>query len=175
MDAYDCVATKLDIREFDPTRNVPAEVKLKVLEAGRLTSSGMNTQEWRFILVQDRENISKLAQDSTTGRWVASANFAVIVLTDPKYGYHMIDAGRATQDMMLAAWNYGVASGIFTGVNQELLRRDFNIPREMNPTVMIGFGYPKRAIKGRKKRRSQLSEVAFIEKYGNRFESGKVK
>jgi hypothetical protein len=37
MDAYACVISKLDIREFD-ARNVSADVKLKILEAARSTS-----------------------------------------------------------------------------------------------------------------------------------------
>ena len=102
LDAYECVVTKLDVREFD-LKDVPAQVKLNVLEAGRMTGSGMNIQHWKFILVQDRENLRKLAEDSTTGSWVEHANFAVVVLTGPKYGFHMIDAGRVAQDMQLDA------------------------------------------------------------------------
>jgi len=43
MDAYQCVATKLDVREYS-SKSVPAEVKFKVLQAGRLTESGKNSQ-----------------------------------------------------------------------------------------------------------------------------------
>lgn len=122
MDAYDAIRTKLDVREFSP-KDVSAEMKLKVLEAARLTQSGSNTQHWRFILVQDRKDLGTLAKDSRSGKWVEQASFAVIVLTDPTGNYHMIDAGRAVQDMQLAAWNYGVASCVFTGVEETELRR----------------------------------------------------
>jgi nitroreductase len=47
MDAFDCIKTKLDIREFRP-EEVPAEIKQKVFEAARLTGTGLNTQHWRF-------------------------------------------------------------------------------------------------------------------------------
>ena len=164
MDAYDSVVTKLDVREFD-SKNVPAQVKLKVLEAGRMTGSGMNVQHWRFILVQNPENLRKLADDSTTGKWVEHANFAVVVLTDPKYGFHLIDAGRASQDMQIAAWNYGVASGVFTGVNREALQKDFNIPSNLTPSIIVGFGYPVRKLTGRKSRKG-LKEIAFLGRYG---------
>ncbi|MGA2461929.1 MAG: nitroreductase family protein [Candidatus Bathyarchaeia archaeon] len=165
MDAYECVLTKLDVREFDST-NVPAEVKLKVLEAARATGSGMNVQVWRFILVQGRERLKKLAQDSTTGQWVEHANFAVIILTDPKGGFHIIDAGRATQDMQLAAWNYGVVSCVFTGFNLEALRKDFSIPKELAPSIIIGFGYPGEKISGKKKNRKPLTELVYLDEYG---------
>ena len=129
MDAYECVATKLDLREFS-SKKVPSDVKLKVLEAARLTASGMNSQHWRFIFVEDRDNLGKLAEDSTSGLWVAQSNFAVIVLTAQKYGFHLIDAGKAAQSMQLAAWNFGVVSGIFTGIKEGTLCKDLN-PRRI--------------------------------------------
>jgi len=172
MDAYACVATKLDVREFS-AKNVPPDVKLKILEAARLTASGMNVQHWRFVLVQERGGLKRLAQDSTTGAWVEGSNFAVIVLTNPKYPFHLIDAGRAVQDMQLAAWNFGVASCVYTGVRQEALREDFSIPREMNPSIIVGFGYPAREILGKRKNRKPLSDLVFLGKYGNRFDTQK--
>jgi hypothetical protein len=115
MNAYDCIATKLDIREFSP-EHVPNEVKLKVLEAARLTGSGINRQHWRFVLVQSPRGLAKLADDSVTGKWVGGSDFAVIVLTNPTLRFHEIDAGRVLQDMQLAAWDFGVVSCPFTGV-----------------------------------------------------------
>lgn len=164
MNATEAVKTKLDSREFSP-KPVGQGVKLAVLEAGRLTQSGVNSQHWRFILVQDAKNLARLAADSTTGSWVGAANFAVIVCTDPSKGYHLIDAGRAVQDMQLTAWDSGVTSRIYTGIKQAEMRRDFGIPETLNSTVVVGFGYPKKKLLGRKNRKP-LSEVAFLEKFG---------
>lgn len=168
MDAYTCIATKLDVKDFN-SKNVPADVKLKVLEAARLTATGMNVQHWRFILVQGHDELKRLAEDSSTGAWVEGSNFAVIVLTNPKYPFHLIDAGRVAQDMQLAAWNFGVASRVYTGVRDELIRRDFNIPSELNPSIVLGFGYPAKKIIGRKNRKP-LNEIVFLGKYGSRFD-----
>ncbi len=164
MDAFDCVATKLDVRKFS-SKIVPTELKLKVLEAARLTSSGINSQHWRFVLVQSPDSLRRLAEDSDWGKWVDEANFAVVVLTDPKYAFHLIDAGRVVQDMMIAAWNDGVVSCIYTGLKEKELRRDFNLPKELKPTAVVGFGYPLQKITGRKKNRKPLSELAFLEQF----------
>jgi nitroreductase len=165
MDVFDGIATKLDVREFSP-RDVPSEIKQGVLEAARLTGSGLNTQHWRFILVEGKDHLKKLAKDSTSGMWIAGANFAIIVLTNPKHNFHMIDAGRVTQNMQLAAWNHGVASGLFTGVKKEL-SSDFGIPKELNVTIIVGFGYPARKLTGRKKDRVPLGKLVYYGKYGN--------
>jgi nitroreductase len=165
MDAYECITTKLDVREFDP-RSISPDIISKVLEAARLSGTGLNTQHWRFILVQNKENIAKLARDSSSGKWVAGADFAVIVLTNPEYKFHMIDAGRVVQDMQLAAWNYGIVSCVFTGLFEKQLRDDFGIPAGLFPTIVVGFGYPKNKLTGKKKDRVPLEELVSYESYG---------
>lgn len=169
VDAAEAVRTKLDVREF-ASGPVPAKVRLAVLEAARLTQSGTNSQHWRFILVQKPENLRTMASDSLSGKWVAGANFAVIICTDPTKSYHMIDAGRAVQDMQLTAWNNGVASGVFTGIKQAEFKRDFGVPEDLSATIVAGFGYPQKELRGRKNRK-RLSEVAFLERYGNKLDA----
>ena len=166
MDAFECIATKLEVREFS-TQDISSEIRLKILEAARLTGTGMNTQHWRFILVEKKDNLKKLAEDSTSGSWVTGANFAVIVLTNPKYGFHLIDAGRVLQNMQLTAWNEGVCSGLFTGIREEKIRNDFQIPNELTPSVIIGFGYPVSKLTGKRKNRLPIHELVYYEKYGN--------
>lgn len=166
MDIFDGIVTKLDVRQFSP-QNVPSEIKRSVLEAARMTGTGLNTQHWRFILVEGRDLLIKLAEDSTSGGWVSGANFAVILLTNPKYNFHMIDAGRVLQNMQLAAWNHGVASGVFTGIRESRLRSDFAIPNELNIPLIIGFGYPAKKWSG-KKDRLPFSELVYYGRYGNR-------
>src|SRR5260370_40836740 len=73
METYKTILTKLDVRQYD-SKKVPAEVKMRVLEAARASGTGMNKQEWRFILIQEKETLKKLAEDSTSGGWVAGAD-----------------------------------------------------------------------------------------------------
>jgi nitroreductase len=163
MDTFECITTKLDVREFS-NQNVPGDIKSKVLEAARMTGTGLNTQHWRFIIVEDRDNMKRLAQDSTSGGWADGANFAVIVLTSPEHKFHKIDAGRVAQDMQLAAWNFGVASGLFTGIRENEIRRDFNIPDSLKATIVVCFGYPARELLG-KKNRQPLEALVHREKF----------
>jgi nitroreductase len=172
LDAYEAVTSKLDVAKF-AKKNVPSDVKVKVIDAARLTGSGMNVQHWKFILVEGRERLKTLANNSTTGQWVEGANFAVIVLTNPKYGFHLIDAGRALASMQVAAWNFGVASRIFTGINREAFERDFGIPKDLSPSVVVGFGYPTRRIVGKKKRKP-MGEVAFRDRFGEPLTPGQL-
>ncbi len=81
----------------------------------------------------------------------------------------MLDAGRALQDMQLAAWNSGVVSAPTTSFSEEGMRIQFNIPREFSISAVLGFGYPRRMVLG-KKNRKPLSELASQERYGSPLE-----
>lgn len=166
MNVFDAVVSRIEVRDYSSER-VPDNVKLKILEAARMSPTGLNLQHWRFILVEDRANLKKLANLSTTGSWVERADFAVIVLTDPRYPFHLIDAGRAIQNMQLVAWSEGVGSCIYTGVKEKEMKREYSIPENLTIAAVIGFGYPKRKIKGIKNRKD-LSEIVFSERYGEK-------
>jgi nitroreductase len=167
MDVFETVATKLDVRQFSQGQDVSPELKQRILEAARLTGTGLNTQHWRFILVDDKRCLAQLARDSTSGSWVAGANFAIIVLTNPEYRFHLIDAGRVLQNMQLVAWNNGIASGIFTGIDDKKLREDFGIPTQFSVALVIGFGYPIKELSGKRKNRRPLDELVYYGRYGN--------
>jgi nitroreductase len=69
--------------------------------------------------------------------------------------------------MQLAAWNQGVGSRLFTGIKEAKLRNDFQIPQDLDPTVIVGFGYPARKLVGKKKNRLPLDKLVYYEKYGD--------
>jgi Nitroreductase family len=119
--------------------------------------------------VKSAQGVSKLASCCPYGSWLSGTDFAIIVLTSPKFPFHLLDAGRAVQDMQLVAWSYGVASGLTTGFEEESMRIEFNIPRDLSISAAVGFGYPSRKIVGRKDRKP-LREVASLERFGNPLE-----
>jgi len=58
MEVYDAIRTILAVRAYQD-KPVPAELVLRIVEAGRLTGSSMNGQPWHFILVEDSETLKK--------------------------------------------------------------------------------------------------------------------
>jgi nitroreductase len=165
MDTFECISSKFEVREFSK-KQVPIEIRMKILEAARSTGSGLNTQHWRFIVIEDKERLKKLADDSMSGKWVVDANFAIIILTNPKYSFHLIDAGRVLQNMQMAAWNYGIGSGLYTKINESILKSDFEIPNELTPSVILGFGYPAKKFTNKTKNRLPIDKLVYNEQYG---------
>lgn len=156
----------LDIRQFKDI-DVSNEIRLKILESARQVGTGLNSQHLRFILIDSKDMLQLLAEDSTSGGWVSGANFAIVILTNSDYGFKMLDAGRALQNMQLVAWSEGVGSGLFTGIRDEKMRTDFNIPEDLNIAVIVGFGYPSRKLTGMKKNRMSMNNILYHQRYGN--------
>jgi len=155
---YECIVSKLDIRQFKD-QDVSEDTRLRILDAARQTGTGLNSQHLRFVLIDGKERLKLLAEDSSSGTWVSGANFAVIGLADPSFRFNMLDAGRALQSMQLAAWAEGIGSGLFTGIREEKMRNDFNIPNELVIAVTAGFGYPLRTSTGKAKNRVSLNGI----------------
>jgi len=158
MEIDEAIDHRLEVREY-ADEPVEESVKRRTLDAGRLAPSGKNSQHWRFVLVEDGDALDALADASVTGGWVRNAAYAVVVCTDPSYEYHELDAGRAITHMQQAAWEHGVGSCIYTGLDRAATRSLFGIPDAYEVPGVIGFGYPTDGGAGRKQR-EPLSTIA---------------
>ena len=165
-EVYEAVRTVLAVREYQD-REIPDDVLHRIVEAGRLTGSAANRQPWHFLVVRERERIRKLGSLVRTGGYTANAAAAIIVACE-KSPYAMSDASRAIQSMILVAWADGVGSN-WTGFGGiEGVRTEFGIPDSFDVLAVMPFGYPKRNVVGRKKRKP-LDHVVSAEKFGTSF------
>ena len=76
--------------------------------------------------------------------------------------------------MQIAAWNHGIVSCIFTGIDQAAIRRDFQIPQNLVATVVIGFGSPAGKITGKRKNRKLLKDLVYLENFGGTFDKKRI-
>lgn len=168
MDAFEAVRTVLAVRSYQD-KPIPDAVVQRIVEAGRLTGSGMNRQPWHFIVVRDKNMLRRLGALASSGPYVAQAPLAIVVATD-KTRFAVSDASRAIQSMLLTAWADGVGSNWvgFGGLDQ--VKALLDIPAALEVLAVLPFGYPARAVGRGKKQRKALREVAHLERYGRPFE-----
>ncbi len=168
METFDAIHTVLAVRRFKDTP-VPEPIVRQIVEAGRLTASGGNRQPWHFIVVRDKETLSRLGQLARTGPYIPQAPLAIIVTIDssPLAGS---DGSRAIQDMILAAWSQGIGSNWVGYNNLPEVNSLLGIPEEVSVLAILPFGYPAEDVGKGKKKRKPLGEVAYKERWGNPFE-----
>jgi nitroreductase len=160
-DVFDAVRTLLAVRAYRSTP-VPDAVVRRIVEAGRLTGSGMNGQPWHFIVVRDPETLRKLGAMASSGPYVAQAPLAIVVATD-RSRFAVSDASRAIQSMLLTAWADGVGSNWVGFGGLDKARALLDIPAGLDVFAILPFGYPARAVGMGKKPRKPLHQVAHLE------------
>ena len=168
MEVFDAVRTLLAVRGYQD-KPIPEAVVRRIVEAGRLTGSGMNRQPWHFIVVRERETLRSLGAVASSGSYVAQAPLAVVVATD-KTRFAVSDASRAIQSMLLTAWADGVGSNWVGFGGLEKAKPLLDVPAGLEVLAILPFGYPARPVGRGKKQRKSLREVAHLERYGRRFE-----
>jgi nitroreductase len=165
MQVFEAIKTLLAVRDYQQ-KPVPDEIVARILEAGRVTGSAMNRQQWDFVVVRQPENLQRLGQLISNGSYIAKAALAIaVIVAEGPLGY--IDGTRAAQDMMLAAWGSGVGSNWVGNVNQAPIKELLNIPQDRMLLTIIPFGYPAKRVGAGIKNRKPLAQVAHAEKFGN--------
>ena len=167
MDVFEAVRTLLAVRSYQDTP-VPDAVAHKIVEAGRMTASGMNAQPWHFIVIQSPDMLHQLGALARTGPYIAQAPLAIVVAMD-KSPLAVADASRAIQSMVLTAWAEGVGSNWVGFHGLEAIKPLLNIPDDLDVLAILPFGYPGQAVGQGKKQRKPLAEVAHRERFGQPF------
>src|SRR5881396_3350822 len=168
MDVFEAVRTLLAVRSYRDTP-IPDAVVRRIVEAGRLTGSGMNSQPWHFIVVRDRNALRRLGELVSSGPYVGEAPLAIVVAID-KTRFAVSDASRAIQSMLLTAWAEGVGSNWVGFGGLDKVKALLNIPDKLEVLAILPFGYPVRVVGRGKKQRKTLSEVAHLERFGRPFD-----
>jgi nitroreductase len=163
MDAYTAIRTKSDTRNYSD-RTISPDVERRILQAGRMAGSSKNTQPCRFVVLREAANRRKLASCGQFAAPLAASALAVAVILLPDGG--AFDAGRAAQNMMVAAWAEGIASCPISMHNQDCAREQLGLPADHQVQIVVAFGYPDESAAPRKShQRLPLAEFVHAERW----------
>lgn len=109
--------TRRSIRKFTD-EEVPKEILNTILQAGYYAPSGHNMQTWKFYVVTKKETISKIKEVTKETAHANKVHFygfenpncLVLITNDSRNINGAQDASCAAENMMLAAWSYGIGS-----------------------------------------------------------------
>ena len=151
---YDLIRTKRDTRAYTATP-ISADALHRILQAGRMAGTAKGGQWCRFIVLQDEERRRAVAE---CGQFTAALLAAPLVIVIATYPYEgdwdaeratAFDAGRAAQNMMLAAWADGIASCPVTLHRETDAARVLGLPADLRVQISLAFGQPDPAGTGR--------------------------
>ncbi len=166
MTVWEAIRAKHSVRDFTDEA-LPEDVIQQIIEAGRRSPSGFNSQPWQFIVVTERDKLEALSKIGRSTRHVAGAAMCLVILSPPEdenFWRNMFDVGQAAAFMQLTAQELGVGSCPASVYWPEIAREILGFPDDWDLRVVISFGYPDHNIKppapARKGGRKPLEEVA---------------
>ena len=170
MDVYECIRSRVAVKNFTPVP-VPERVVKKILRAGRWAPSQRNRQPWRFIVIRDHQTLSRLAALTRSGPYIAEAPLAIaIAIATEEARMPQFEAGRVIENMLLVAWGEGVGTSYVGGWDKERVKELLNIPEDLEFITVMPYGYPTEAARSGGKRRRPLSELTYLERFGDLWE-----
>jgi nitroreductase len=138
MEAYLAIVSRREVREYAAGPLEP-ETERRILDAGRMAGSAKNRQPWTFLVVRDDAAVEAVAESVFEPTNVRGAAFLVAVVM---HGGAGIDAGRAVQNMLLAAHAQGVGS-CPNGISDRVgLHRALRLGEEDTVAAVLTFGRP---------------------------------
>jgi nitroreductase len=172
MDVFEAIRERKSVRSYDE-RPVPAEVLVKILEAGRIAPSASNVQPWHFIIVTDLQKRAALS----AGRYAKFLKNTPVVIAglgdreaSPKW--HAVDVTIAMENMVLAATAEGLGTCWIGSFHESEVKTALSIPDKWEVVAMLALGYEKermditRAIAKRLHKRKALSDITSYESFG---------
>jgi nitroreductase len=142
MDAYQAIASKREVREYD-RRPLAEDALRRILDAGRIAGSAANRQARRFVVLRDRSLLERASNAVYAPANLLGAALVVVVVVRGK-GPLAFDAGRAAQNMMLAAWNDGIGSCPNGVDDRDLMHQLLELADDEQVAIVLSFGYPAR-------------------------------
>lgn len=167
MDFNEVIKNRRSVRSFQ-RKPIEREKINKILEAGLWAPSAGNTQEWRFIKIENESLKGKIAEIAGGQAFIAEAPVVIVLCADLKeieraYGergvrlYSLLDCGMAAQNLMLTATAEGLGACPVGAFDEETLKALLRLPDNLRPVLIIPMGYPAEKISQRS--RKPLKEV----------------
>jgi len=169
MDVFVTISQRSSVRTYKPT-DVEEDKLKKVMEAARLSPSASNRQEWKFIVVRNRETKKKLAKAAFGQSFIGEApvvivacgteSKAIMACGQPAY---TVDVSIACAFMILQAYELGLGTCWIGAFKEDETKKILSIPEHVRVVAMIPMGYPDQPPS--QKSRKNLDQIVCFEKY----------
>jgi len=170
MDIFEAIKKRRSIRKYKD-KQVEEEKILKILESARLAPSAKNLQEWRFIVVRDKEKRKKLSEAARNQKFVEEAPVVIVCCAETDE-YRMtcgqlsypIDVAIAVEHMVLTAVEEGLGTCWIGAFYEDKVKEILNIPEEIKVVELLTLGYPDEEPPSRS--RLSLEDIVKWENWG---------
>lgn len=171
MDVMDAIKSRYSVREYQNTPVEDEKLNL-ILEAGRMAPSASNRQEWRFIVIKNKDAREKLMEAAKGQKFVGQA--PVVIACCAVTNNHVMSCGQlcypidiaiAVDHMTLKAVEEGLGTCWIGAFFEDKVKKILNIPEtpEIRVVELLAVGYPADSLKSKK--RASFDQIVMYEKW----------
>lgn len=176
MDLNLCIEKRKSIRKYS---NKKVDLKLigALLDVATKAPSSGNIQNWKFIVVTDKEIKEKLVKASLDQKWMKTAPVFIIVCSDiekiqkfyPKRSslYEIQNCAIASTYIILKAIDLGLGTCWVGAFAPNAVSKILELPSHIIPEAIITVGYPQKDVL-RKTPRTEYKKLTHFEVYGQK-------
>lgn len=146
MDFLQLCADRYSARSYSD-RQVPEDILMKILEAGRLAPTAKNMQSQRIFVIRSKAAVEKLHKhckcyDAPTVLLVCGDTDVACDRPIVSHNMAEMDASIVATHMMLAAQSLGVGSVWMCAFDNDAVAKEFDLPDSVKPFMLLPLGYP---------------------------------
>ncbi len=158
MNMYDSICKKRTIRLFKSGRGDSEQGRIdyvvleRCVNAARLSSSARNSQPLEYVIVDDKDVLGKILPLINFGGFISDdkkakqgnepAAMIVIIVKKDSGEYYKYDAGIASQNISLVAYEKGIGSCMMGAIDKEMIKQELSVPDDYFVDLVIALGYP---------------------------------
>ncbi len=169
MDVLTAITGRRSIRAYKDIEVEEDKIN-KIIEAARLSPSAGNRQEWKFVIVRDKEARQKIAKASYNQSFIAEAPVVIAACATESMAVmpcgqkaYTVDLSIAVSYMLLQAYELGLGTCWIGAFKEKEVKAVLGVPEQVPVVALFPVGYPNQDPAPRP--RKSAEQIVCFEKY----------
>lgn len=177
MELNEVIKKRASVRNY-ALKKPDVQIIMNTLESANLAPSPGNLDILKWIIVENKEKISKIAE-ACQQDFIKQSQLLVVFCSNPKKAEPIYDdradkytkqhAGAAIENFLLKITELGLATCWIGAFVDDSIRDILTIPENIDIEAIFPIGYQAKLCKTKQKPKKSIFDRMFFEKYGNRY------
>jgi len=158
------IKSRHSVRKFKPDTVDDLAIR-DALECAARAPTAVNIQPWMFGVIRNKDILSKIADATDNGKFIAMSPLCFAVFGEKKEKYYLEDCCAATENLIIALQAYGITSCWVAGEKKpyaEAVRNLLGVPENYTLVSLVAAGLPAEISMTVKK---ELKKIVFYDEF----------
>ncbi|MGV8152156.1 MAG: nitroreductase family protein [Candidatus Nanoarchaeia archaeon] len=179
MEFNSVIKSRASVRKYQD-KNFSIQKVVEAIEAANTAPSPGNLAILRYIIIEDKEKIAKIAQASRQD-FVKDAKYVVVVCSfeekakimynEMSDNYIKQHAGAAIENFLLKIVELGLSSCWVGAFSEMTIKHLLKIPDNINIQAVLPVAFEAKANKTKQAKKTDLENIIYFEKYNQKYEN----